>query len=396
MRLLLEESSERLYSDFGVKLAFAGRVDKIPLCVDTSLFRPRPRGEARTKLGIPLGAFVLLHFGFISSTKADFLTLIRVLRTLVANNPHTPILLIIGGTGIGTYSQSLLQVLREVRLQEHVMFAHAMPDHLKMDLMNASDVFVTIGDSLAESFGLAPVEAMASGLPQIATDWNGHRETVEHGKTGFLIPTKWCGYDHDLSCSDDLLGWHYDHALMSQSVIIDVCTLVDRIQALIDNSTLRAVMGEASRNRAVAEFGYEVTAQRHEELWRELRVLSKSITYISPAYKLHAPHYDAIFGGYSTERLNSHDRLTLGQQGLDMSLILRTIVADIPGAELFDLNVLEHIMSCVRELLRTDKPFVGIRISELTDLVCDAGYTQLLASRHVAWLLKHGYLGYQQ
>ncbi len=54
---------------------------------------------------------------------------------------------------------------------------------------HAADVFVSPSDNIQETFGLAVIEAMASGLPVVASDWDGYRDLVADGETGFLVPT---------------------------------------------------------------------------------------------------------------------------------------------------------------------------------------------------------------
>jgi len=44
---------------------------------------------------------------------------------------------------------------------------------------------------VCESFGLTLIEAHASGLHAVVSDWNGYRDLVEDGQTGFLVPTRW-------------------------------------------------------------------------------------------------------------------------------------------------------------------------------------------------------------
>ena len=53
----------------------------------------------------------------------------------------------------------------------------------------AADVFLSLVDNIQETFGLAPVEAMAAGLPVVVSDWDGYRYTVRDGVDGFRIPT---------------------------------------------------------------------------------------------------------------------------------------------------------------------------------------------------------------
>ena len=53
----------------------------------------------------------------------------------------------------------------------------------------ASDMAISLVDCLQETFWLAPVEAMASGLPVVVSNWDGYRDTVVDGRTGYLIET---------------------------------------------------------------------------------------------------------------------------------------------------------------------------------------------------------------
>ena len=53
------------------------------------------------------------------------------------------------------------------------------------DVYAASDVFISLSDNIQETFGITPIEAMASGLPVIVSDWDGYRHSVRDGIDGF-------------------------------------------------------------------------------------------------------------------------------------------------------------------------------------------------------------------
>ena len=55
---------------------------------------------------------------------------------------------------------------------------------------HAADVFVSPSDNIQETFGLAVVEAMASGLPVVASDWDGYRDLVDDGRDRFPGPDR--------------------------------------------------------------------------------------------------------------------------------------------------------------------------------------------------------------
>ena len=59
-----------------------------------------------------------------------------------------------------------------------------------------------LSDNIQETFGLTPVEAMAAGLPCVVSDWNGYKDTVADGETGFRIPTTTLGPGAGIDVAD--------------------------------------------------------------------------------------------------------------------------------------------------------------------------------------------------
>jgi glycosyltransferase involved in cell wall biosynthesis len=106
-----------------------------------------------------------------------------------------------------------------------------------LDLYRSSDIFVL--PSNAEAFGIAAVEASASGLPVIATSTGGLADIVVNQETGFLTP------------------------------VGDVHSLATHLRILVENAELRQRMGQAAYRRAQSRFDARKNAARLEEILRE-------------------------------------------------------------------------------------------------------------------------------
>jgi glycosyltransferase involved in cell wall biosynthesis len=138
----------------------------------------------------------------------------------------------------------------------------------------ASDVFMSLSDNIQETFGLTPLEAMAAGLPVVASDWNGYRETVRDGIDGFLVPT---AQPSDLSCSLAMSEAYedgrinYDHYIghAHLMVSVDVAACARALVRLIDNPVLRQQMGAAGRERARQVFDWQVVMGQYQALWTQ-------------------------------------------------------------------------------------------------------------------------------
>lgn len=178
----VSESLRRLAMRLGVPGA---KVLTVGNGVDADRFHPQPRATVRTALGIPLDARVLITVGGLVERKG-FHRVIDCLPALLSAFP-TLHYLVVGGAGPeGDYSARLHDQVRRLGLGERVRFLGALgPDGVSQALC-AADVFVLATRN--EGWANVLLEAMACGLPVIATDVGGNAEVVCHGHLGIIVP----------------------------------------------------------------------------------------------------------------------------------------------------------------------------------------------------------------
>jgi glycosyltransferase involved in cell wall biosynthesis len=112
----------------------------------------------------------------------DQATLLRAVRLIVDKDPSFSVDVVGDGP-----SRSELEILRaELNLEHHCRF-HGFQNDVRPFLAQA-DVFVL--SSISEGIPLTMLEAMAMGLPGIATDVGGNREVIVPGDTGYLVPVR--------------------------------------------------------------------------------------------------------------------------------------------------------------------------------------------------------------
>jgi len=140
--------------------------------------------RARHELGIPDGAPVLAMFGRLTFLKSqtDFVRAMAEVTRAVPNAYGV----ICGGEGESNYGDRVRALRQELGLGDRVLMTGFVPDRLKDDIMAAADVVVHL--ARRESFGLAVVEAQASGRAVVAADASGPRSLIEHGVTGMVVP----------------------------------------------------------------------------------------------------------------------------------------------------------------------------------------------------------------
>lgn len=206
----------------------------VPPGVDTNRFRPldsAERASVRRELGLPVDAPLVVGVSRLVPRKGMD-TLVRAAAQLRLKVPD--VVVAIAGTGRD-----------QIRLKNLVASTGApvrllgrVSDELLPGLYGAGDVFSMLcrnrwGGLEQEGFGIVFLEAAASGVPVVAGDSGGSAEAVADGVTG---------------------------AVMKRNDALD--RVVDVLAGLLGDESRRLEMGRFARERAAAEFSYDVLAAR--------------------------------------------------------------------------------------------------------------------------------------
>lgn len=157
------------------------RITVIHNTVDESRFYPGRRADARQELGLDRDAFVLLTVGNLVKRKGVDL-LINAAAALRDEIKKFLVIII----GQGEEHENLHSLIIRLGVKDIVLLMGRVSDEQLATYYHASDAFVL--SSYHEGQSVALLEAMASGLPTIASNAPGNLETVEEGLTGFLFP----------------------------------------------------------------------------------------------------------------------------------------------------------------------------------------------------------------
>lgn len=169
------ESVRRVMLDFGVRRP----IRVIPNGVDLELFYHPPHPKSKRDLGFPDEAVVAVYVGRLSTEK-NIETLLLQFAAAEEISPTLHLLIV----GKGPQAESLSKKARELGIAHKVHFVGAVPYEQVPNFLAAADFFVTA--SVTEVHPLTILEAMASGLPVLATASPGIIDTIDHNRTGLL------------------------------------------------------------------------------------------------------------------------------------------------------------------------------------------------------------------
>jgi sugar transferase (PEP-CTERM/EpsH1 system associated) len=210
----------------------AKRIRVIHNGVDTRRFSPGSNLCLREQLHIPPHRLVIGTVARMVPIK-DHGTLLRAAELMIAKGVDAHFLLVGGGPLLESHQA---YVRNSKALADRVVFLGGIDG--VPDVLRAMDVFVL--PSTSEGMSNTILEAMASGLPVVATRVGGNGEVVQEGQTGWLFPP---------GDSEKLAGRLED--------------------LLLDRERLQAA-GRAGRERVLTHFGLEGMVANYESLYLEL------------------------------------------------------------------------------------------------------------------------------
>ncbi len=349
------------------------------------------RTELRNRLKVDADTVMILLYGRISQAdKMDMRPLFSALRRVRLHHPQAKFFLFLAGAmkQDDPIKESLLELSKAWGIPFGV--APNPSRNLKKQLFAAADVFVSPTDNIQETFGLTLVEAAQSGLPVIASDWDGYRDIVVHDETGFLIPTVAPTDTPYLDSVSRILFNQLHQLLRSQQTVMHVPALEEALVRLISDTPLRKRMGSAARERAEKLYSFDKVVDRWVEFWEELNttpISAEQEAIMRTAKHPHTLDYGKVFACYATGHLN--DDTVLKVTDLGAAFIARK--APWNNFALASVNLKENLLHSLMAVAREDCTF-GHLMKTAQESPWGARKTDENLRRHILWLLKQDLL----
>jgi len=166
-----------------LKKNYKGEIYVIPNGIDLAGFNNLSKSEMRKKLQINKEDKIILFVGRFRPEKG-LEYLVKAMSIIKEKDREAKLLL----AGEGPEEENLRNLIFEKQLTEFITFTGQIPHENVKDYMVASDIFVL--PSLTEGFPNVLLEAMACGLPIVASKITGIPEIVINGENGFLVESK--------------------------------------------------------------------------------------------------------------------------------------------------------------------------------------------------------------
>lgn len=387
----LSRALKQLADKSSMDLTAKARLECIPLGIDDAFFEESDKASARAYFKIPDNMIVALSVGRLSlRQKADWSPVLELLTRMYSSKNIENLIVMIAGGAEESDISLLESLIARFGLERRVLLFPNFTSEAKTKLYQAADFYISIVDNFQETFGLNIVEAMASGLPVVASDFSGYRELVTDNENGFLIPTSWSrALPKFLMENLGILDPSVTKLYLSQMVAVDLDALQQAIMTLHSDADLRTRMGLVAR-RSAQTYHWENVIHSYESFWADL---SKEAGKAGPSIGrtgacVLAGDFSRTFSHYPSKIMDDDDLVSLTEVGRNTlekstSFVRYEDVAAclFPELETFILQMLSQGTQSVGSI----KKQVANRL-EATE-----GQTEF----HLLWLLKHGALAFK-
>lgn len=201
--------------------------------IDLTRFTPAPTAALRTKLGLDADTILVGAVGNVRAPKG-YPVLLRSIALL--RERGLKLHLALAGDDSGALADELRALRTELALDDTVSLIGFVDD--VPNFLNGLDLFVL--SSLSEGFSLSTVQALAVGLPVVATRSGGPEEIVVHGTSGLLVAPG------------------------------SVDALAGGLQSVAQDSSERRRLASAARVRAESAFSVEAMLQAYNTLYDQV------------------------------------------------------------------------------------------------------------------------------
>lgn len=369
------------------------RLETIPLGVDIERFHPAnivERITARRLLNVADEELVILYVGRLSHhAKAHPFPMFKGASEAAAASGGRVHLILAGWAAHPAVHDAFVEAARHFAATVKTSLVDGRDPRLRQQVWHAADIFVSPSDNIQETFGLAVVEAMASGLPVVASDWDGYRDLVVDGETGFLVPTAMVAGATRGATTRLLTGeLTYDHFLaeISQATVVDAHAMGAALSRLAGDRALRRQMGEAGRRRACERFAWSYVIRLYEDLWREQDRERSARAGTEPAPPRTAigpaayPDIERSFAGYPTQWLDGASLIIEVPGALDglEALLALPLAHHAAGRRVTDAG-----------LLRAAFARLPCPVEDLDRFWSTSGVDRGVGRATLAWMLKY-------
>jgi glycosyltransferase involved in cell wall biosynthesis len=373
---IVEEKAAYLSERLGVAIPANARVQLpvIPLGVHTDSFdttTPAMR-EARARRRREIGAgdddIVALFVGRLAfHAKANPLPMYQALEAAAKRTGKRIHLVQAGWFGTEYIERAFKDGAQTFCPSVRCHFLDGRDPKVRADIWAVGDLFTSLVDNIQETFGLAPIEAMAAGLPVVVADWDGYRETVRDGADGFLVPTTMTppGFGGTMAYRHfgglDTYDSYVSAAALN--VAVDAAKAEQAYVALIENADLRRRMGEDGRRRAHETFSWSRIYGLYRALWGELAERrAKAPAPARSGNPLH-PEPFRLFSHYPTYVFGARSRIRAVVE--DAETWRRTLASPLlsgAGTHILQAAEIERLRTAIAAT-------PGISVAELLDVV---------------------------